>query len=597
MIQNTFALLFCLLIVATTVAQTDAWREKLSPEVKNALDNHQNIDILVTMTEKADISAAKNIKTKNAKAQFVFSKLKETALHSQANLSRILHEKNAFANSFYIVNAVSVQKCTPDLVALIAKLPEVSTLANDPWTYFDGLVPSESLVQQNFSSERNTIEWGIEKINAPAVWALGYNGQGITVGGADTGYDWGHPALKPHYRGFDVANSSSNHTYNWHDGIHEQSPLNNDSLNPCGFNALQPCDDNSHGTHTAGTMIGDDGQGNQIGVAPGAKWIGCRNMERGWGRPSSYVECFEWFLAPTDLDNANPDVTKAPHVINNSWYCAVSEGCSEPAINELLRTAIINLKASGVVVVISNGNDGFGTACETTVNPPAYFTQSFGVGATDINDALAGFSSQGPIFDQGVWVNKPQVSAPGVNVRSSTPNGNYSNYSGTSMAGPHVVGLVALVLSARPDLAGDVEKIEEIVQNSAFFIPDSIDCNNSLGNVRPNHSYGWGRVNALLAVNMALSEPVLTMEPNELAFDIRLVENPVKDALVFEVKNLGKASLLEIFSAEGRLIKTFKLNATQQELVRFSTGNWANGVYFWKINEVSGKFVFAQGRY
>jgi serine protease AprX len=591
---------FCLLFTTLLSAQNNAdWREKLDPEVKAAFNSNQNVDILIVLKETADISAAKNFNTKSAKAQYVFSKLRETAQRSQVNVSRILYEHNAFANAFYLVNAISVQKCTPELIEKIGKLPEVASLGTDPWTYFDGFSRSDNfskvVTSNQQTTDRGTIEWGIEKINAPAVWALGYTGQGITVGGADTGYDWTHPALRSHYRGYNVMDSIANHTYNWHDGIHDISPLNADSLNPCGLNLQSPCDDNSHGTHTAGTMVGDDGQGNQIGVAPGAKWIGCRNMERGWGKPSSYIECFEWFLAPTDLNGANPDIAKAPHVINNSWYCAVSEGCNSDAINELMRTAVINLKASGVVVVISNGNDGSGGQCQTTNNPPAKFKESFGVGATDIDDAITGFSSRGPILDQGNFVVKPNVSAPGANVRSSVPNGNYSNFWGTSMAGPHVVGMVALILSARPDLAGNVEAIEKIVQNTAVFFTDSLQCNGLSEDARPNHSYGWGRIDALAAVNEALTFVIPTTSPFEVAFEARLLENPVNDALIFEIKNLPNEGVLEIFNGEGKLIESQLLKATTLDVHRISGKDMNSGVYFWKINAgntvVSGKLV------
>src|SRR6185295_14141036 len=129
------------------------------------------------------------------------------------------------------------------------------------------------------------IEPGISYSKAPQVWALGFTGQGIVVGGADTGYQWDHPALKPHYRGWNGV--TANHDYSWHDSIHS-------SAGPCVGNSPQPCDDNSHGTHTMGTAIGSDGGSNQIGMAPGAKWIGCRNMDQGNGTPTTYAECFQF---------------------------------------------------------------------------------------------------------------------------------------------------------------------------------------------------------------------------------------------------------------------------------------------------------------
>ena len=122
----------------------------------------------------------------------------------------------------------------------------------------------------------SAIEWNITKVNAPSVWAAGYTGQGAVVAGQDTGYQWDHPALKGKYRGWD--GSTASHDYNWHDSIHSGGGV-------CGANSLFPCDDSQHGTHTMGTMVGDDGLANQIGMAPGAKWIGCRNMDQGNGTP------------------------------------------------------------------------------------------------------------------------------------------------------------------------------------------------------------------------------------------------------------------------------------------------------------------------
>ena len=108
-----------------------------------------------------------------------------------------------------------------------------------------------------------TIEPGIPYTHAPDVWALGFRGQGITIGGADTGQRWTHNALKPHYRGWDGV--TADHNYNWHDAIHDSVG------NPCGNDSRFPCDDLGHGTHTIGTAIGDDGMGNQIGMAPSSE--------------------------------------------------------------------------------------------------------------------------------------------------------------------------------------------------------------------------------------------------------------------------------------------------------------------------------------
>ena len=196
---------------------------------------------------------------------------------------------------------------------------------------------------------------------------------------------WDHPALQPHYRGWNGA--AADHNYNWHDAVHASLAT---SPNRCGFDSPVPCDDGLHGTHTTGTTTGDDGLGNQIGVAPGAKWIGCHNMDQGVGRPSTYTECFQFFAAPTDLQGSHPDPARRPHVISNSWACPPSELCAPLT----LQTVVENTQAAGIFVVAAAGNAG--SACSTVSDPPAIYAESFTVGATSIDNSVTSFSSRGP---------------------------------------------------------------------------------------------------------------------------------------------------------------------------------------------------------
>lgn len=569
--------------------------EKIAPEVQAELLQHQKADILVLFQDQADIRGARQIHGKVNKARYVFERLQTTAAKSQINALRLLRERQAFVNSFYLVNAISVLGADAGTIQALAQLPEVARISFDPTIAFEAPILDAAPVV----SQRGTIEWGVEKINAPAVWALGYTGQGITVGGADTGYEWTHPAIQPHYRGYNNADGSVNHSYNWHDAIHEISPLSGDSIanpanNPCGVNSPVPCDDHNHGTHTMGTMVGDDGGDNQIGVAPGAKWVACRNMERGNGKTSSYIECFEWFLAPTDINGQNPDVSKAPHVINNSWYCSYEEGCTDLNVNELIHQAVINLRASGVVVVVSNGNDG-SQGCASANNPPAYFEESFSVGATADNDTITGFSSRGPVIIDGSNRVKPNVSAPGAAVRSSIRGGGYAHFWGTSMAGPHVAGLVALVLSARPDLAGEVDLIEDIIEQTAVNKFDTVNCGGLSGLSLPNNTYGYGRVNALAAVLKAQSVSPVT-GPTVLPAEVALFPNPVGSEAVFSVKNYVGNAALEVYDAAGQLIIHLNKEISWSDVrLPISLRNQPTGVYFWKISTASqvfsGKFI------
>ncbi len=580
--KRFFLLLLPINLIFTSVSgqSNPDWRSKVSAELLTAFERGEKTDLLVAFGERADLSHARQLKTKSEKAHFVYEQLLQTATGSQAHAIRLLRESNARANSYYLVNAIAVESADPALIPLLAKMPEVRSISIDPWVHFQEPVQETAAIAQ-----RNAVEWGVERINAPLVWAMGYTGQGITVGGADTGYDWTHPALQAKYRGWNAGSGTAGQDYNWHDAIHEENPLNDSTAaNPCGLNTTAPCDDSQHGTHTMGTMIGDDEMGNQIGVAPGARWIGCRNMERGYGKPSTYIECFQWFLAPTNLNglNANPDL--APHVINNSWSCPVIEGCTDLAVNELLRQAVITLKTSGIVVVVSNGNLGE-DGCSSTYSPPAYFEESFSVGSTRFNDTLSGFSSRGPVLIDGSNRIKPNVTAPGSSVRSSVPGGAYEYFNGTSMAGPHVVGLVALILSARPDLAGNVELIEHLIEQSAVFKIDPDNCGID-GTLRPNNAYGWGRVDALEALNLILAEVSPTQEPTVLTTTVS--PNPTTGDVLFDLKNITGATTLDIYSTDGKLVYHKNWTILNRDWLLVSLENEQNGIYFWQVKTATG---------
>ncbi len=246
-----------------------------------------------------------------------------------------------------------------------------------------------------------------------------------------------------------------------------------------------------------GIMVGEDpSRTNQIGMAPGAKWICCRNMDQGVGSPATYAECYQWFLAPTDLNDLNPDPAKAPDVINNSWVCPESEGCTDP---QVLLSVVEAVRAAGILTVHSAGNKG--PSCATVDTPAAIYDASFTVGNTTSSDQLAVSSSRGPVTVDGSGRIKPDISAPGTSIRSSVPGGNYAILSGTSMAGPHVAGLAALLFSAQPDLIGQVDHIERLITSTAVPVSTSDgSCGGIPGTVYPNNFIGWGRIDAMTAL-------------------------------------------------------------------------------------------------
>jgi subtilisin family serine protease len=456
----------------------------------------EQVAILIECPGKADLSGAQALRTKEEKGAYVFEQLRNYGKAERTAIVSWLSNYQIQAESFWIVNGLAA-------TVPVKLLPQLAQLQEVAWLSADTKMTVQPIraMQESDQTRMAGPEWGIRKIQADSVWKLGITGQGVLVAGQDTGFDWDQTPLKTKYKGY-IDLMTVDHNYHWHDAIHDKSPLNSDSLNPCGFNSKVPCDDHGHGTHTMGTMVGDDGNGNQIGVAPGAKWISCRNMERGWGQPSTYTECFQWFLAPTDLDGKNPDPGKAPHVINNSWGCPPIEGCDTSNFRFMER-AVDALKAAGVVVVVSAGNDG--ARCGNIENPAAIFQNSFTVGASRQNDTITGFSSRGPVIVDGSGRLKPNVVAPGAGVRSILPDSSYQSWSGTSMAGPHVAGAVALIISANPGLAGQVDVIENLLQETAKPIQFNQGCGDLDSLAYPNNTYGYGRINVLSAVEKALA--------------------------------------------------------------------------------------------
>lgn len=561
-----------------------------SPKIDDLLiekfKKEKELNCIVSFKQKANLSSAKNYKSKEAKGRYVYEKLLYTHQKSQSETINYLNQHNKTYTPFVIVNALSTTLNMDDVLA-IAKITDVSDISWDPD------VPMEEPIYGSDTKEFENIEWGIAKIKADSVWLMGFEGQNVVIGGQDTGYEWEHQTLRSKYRG--VNDTIVDHNYNWHDAIFEINPAHNDSVpdasaNPCGLSVPYPCDDHNHGTHTMGTMVGSDST-NLIGVAPKSKWIACRNMDRGIGKPSTYIECFDWFLAPTDLDNMDARPELAPDVINNSWSCPENEGCNESNW-ALMREAIQNLKSAGIVVVVSAGNEGR-NGCATIAKPPAMFEESFAVGATLPNDTITDFSSRGPVIVDSSFLLKPDISAPGANVRSAIRGGQFARFNGTSMAGPHVAGAVALIISANPELRGQVETIENIIENSAVSRIDSSLCFNSSGLDDPNHVYGHGRLDVYQAVQMAL-QLTSSEDLSVSAGNLKLYPNPAKDILYIDYSSdLNTESYrLSIFNGTGQL-----LYKSQYALNEVNISNWEPGMYYLKLESKNQtlleKFIIA----
>ncbi|RQW79990.1 MAG: peptidase S8, partial [Geobacter sp.] len=405
-----------------------SWQSKVDPWVLEETNSGQT-EFILFLPAQADLSHAAAMPTKLEKGRYVYETLTEVAGRTQGPLIATLKARGIEHRPYWVANMIWARGDLTAVQALAERADVAHVYANPTIKLAEPTRPAETRAPAG-AAVPAAGEWNIAKVNAPSVWAFGTTGQDSVIAGQDTGYQWDHPALKGHYRGWD--GTTPDHDYNWHDAIHT-------GATDCGVNASAPCDDHGHGTHTMGTMVGDDGAGNQIGMAPGAKWIGCRNMAEGVGTPITYAECYQWFMAPTRVDGQDADPAMAPDVINNSWSCSLSEGCTDPNV---LLTVVQNVRAAGIVTVHAAGNSG--SACGTVNTPAAIYAESFSVGATNDTDTIAGFSSRGPVTVDGSNRPKPNVSAPGVNIRSSTRDSTYQDgWQGTSMAGPHVAGLVA----------------------------------------------------------------------------------------------------------------------------------------------------------
>jgi len=354
---------------------------------------------------------------------------------------------------FWVINAIWVRIKVKDLWKLESR-KEIEKIYYDKDNFY-----IFSDIRENSKIMLDTPTYGIKLIKADSVW-IKYNikGRGVIVGSIDTGVDTSHPALRGKILSY------------WLDAVNYQN---------------YPYDDNNHGTHTIGTMVADS----NIGVAPGAKIIACKAFNKyGSGSNFSILSCIEFFAELKA--NYGLDI----RIINNSWGIY-------PGNNTWLWNAIWNgWRVNNIVPVFAVGNKGPNSG---TIYSPADYPFVIGVGAVDISDTVVNFSSRGPApnntlyNDISFWSRidwnyiKPDIMAPGRNVYSTIRNGSYAYGNGTSMAAPHVSGVIALMLEKNPNL--NYYQIYQIITD----IARDRNCNEITW---PNNNCGWGRINALKAI-------------------------------------------------------------------------------------------------
>lgn len=433
--------------------------------------------LFVIFKDQADLSNIRQITDINARRAAAYETLTQLADETQGDLRNTLDALGIAYTPYYLVNAMEVRGGILVRLYLLTR-PEVDRVIPSP--RLRPAQPVEALSMKALASGAPSgVGWNVSMIGADKVWEeFGVRGEGIVIGQSDSGVDVNHPELKDSYRGRD-----SGDDYNWFD------PWNG---------RTSPYDDGGHGTHTLGTILGQNG----IGVAPEATWFACANLNRNLGNPALYLDCMQFMLAPFPQGGdpfMDGDPARAADVLNNSWGCPEIEGCDPNA----LLYAANHLRDAGIFVVVSTGNDG--PNCSTVTAPLSLYDSVFSVGAVDRYGNVADFSSRGPVTVDGSGRMKPDIAAPGVEIYSALPGGTYGESSGTSMAGPHVAGAVALLWSADPSLIGDIDRTEQILIETAKPYTGSTSQGCFEGEV-PNAAYGYGIVDVYAAVREALGK-------------------------------------------------------------------------------------------
>ena len=425
--------------------------------MRSTLNNASQDDMLtviVTLRQQADLSRV-NGADRAARQHGVIRALQAVANANQIRLRNLLETRKTQGSvekyeSLWVFNGLSVT-ATASVINELAGHPDVFLIAPDDLP----IVPALGSAEPNLAL-----------VNAPALWSMGYSGQGVVIANMDSGVDVNHPDLSTRWRG------GSN---SWFD--------------PYGQHPATPVDLTGHGTQTMGVMVGGDAGGTSVGVAPGARWIAVKIFnDAGSSTATAIHQGFQWLLDP----DGNPNTADAPNVVNNSWTFAY------PGCNLDFEPDLESLRAAGILPVFAAGNGG---PSSSTSYSPSNNPAAFAVGAINNSSQIYTYGSRGPTNCGGSAGPFPELVAPGVNIHTTDLYGGYYNVSGTSLASPHVAGGLALLLSAHPNLSAQDQ--QNALTGSAV----------DLGSAGPDDTYGYGRLDILAAFNSLASLPTSTPLP------------------------------------------------------------------------------------
>ncbi len=448
------------------------------------------------------------------RAKTVLHRSQTHAYLKQAPLLARLHQMQGVRQirSFWLVNMIELE-VLPTQLSAVQQLTGIRQIERSDALTF-ALIPPAETSEVPLTEALNGREPGLTAIGAPFMWNLGYTGRNRRAMLFDTGVWPRHPAFSGRFLGDRLGNQQA-----W-----------------LGFDRTVPGDKpGTHGTHVIGTMLGLDALNNDtIGAAMNAYFIATDPIVENIADVRNWPELvlpFQWALNPDGDTSTTHDI---PDVINNSWgrYLTDTSVCSG-----VVAQVIAAVEAAGIANVFSAGNEGPGGQ---TIGSPAQISLDtlsiFSVAAIDQNNNIAGFSSRGPTrcaTDSRTAI-KPEVSAPGVNIRSANGTNGYGQKSGTSMASPHVSGAVLLLKEAFPEVSG--RQILNALYQTAT----------DLGQAGEDNTYGMGMISlpAAYAYLAQINTPVL----------------PVNGGLDIQIAGLMNEKLELCYNWDFPIAQDFNLN-------------------------------------
>ncbi len=510
--------------LAFLVVSSLAISMEIDPAVIKALRANSNdkiLSVIVNLDGQLDLNSMKHFTgTEAQKGKEIAKQLEAFNSSSSSPLLKFFKTANLSGlkeiTPIWITNSVRIRG-TSDVIQKLLSMNSLESIVMDapkPVSEFDdkpaGTLEPKSALPKSLNGETEApakVSWGSTKVRAPELWAQGITGKGITVAMIDSGANLKHPDLIPNlWQNVGETGLDANGKDRATNGVDDDNNGYIDDVVGWNFEGKNndPTDKEGHGSQTAGIVGGMGAGGTQTGVAPGVKLMIIRS-------------CCD---AGTQIFESNTWEAMQYAIKNGARVISMSLSVkhpSNPSYAKWRRAGEVML-AAGVVHVNSAGNRGSDFTPHNVgapaSNPPAWaypkqvnltgLTSMITIGATDESDKLRYYSSVGPVTWEDIVEYKdfaytggksglvrPDVCGPSEVPSLSMTGATYTaSFGGTSSATPNVAGVVALLLSAKPNLT--VAQVTETLQMSAVQVENSF-----------NNKCGAGRVDAVAAVEYA----------------------------------------------------------------------------------------------